>query len=82
MSGHGESSKNSIKTAGGLLMSVVALGGQTLKTDAYAWLGAWLVVPAPSLDDPAQTEVSAYPARSTQVRQEGVNESQTSLPTD
>jgi hypothetical protein len=55
MSGHGESSKNSIKTAGGLLMSVVALGGQTLKTDACAWcpwLGAWLIGPELSLYDP------------------------------
>jgi hypothetical protein len=53
----------------------VALGGQTLKTDAYAWrpwLGDWLVVPEPSLDDLAQTEVSAYPARSTQAHQEVV----------
>ena len=62
MSGHGESSKNNIKTVGGLLMSAAALGGQTLKTDVYAWLGAWLVAPVPSLDDQAQTEVSAYPA--------------------
>ena len=49
----GESIKCVMKTAGGLLMSVVALGAQTLKIDAYAWLGAWLVVPAPSLGDQA-----------------------------
>ena len=51
-----------MKTAGGLLMSVVALGGQTLKTDAYASPAVVLVVPELSLDDPALTAVSAYPA--------------------
>ena len=53
MNGHGENTKRLMKTAGGLLMSVVALGDQTLKIDAYASPAVVLIVPAPSLGDPA-----------------------------